>query len=443
MQAEVAPDSDRAIPHHNIRAVFARRGFRRLLSVRLTSQLGDGLFQAGLAGSVLFNPERAASPLAIAGAFAVLLLPYSLLGPFVGVFLDRWSRRQVLFTANTLRALLVLPGAWLVWHGRDGAGLVVSALAVIALNRFFLAGLSAAQPHVVDEPRLVTANSFATTVGSATYSGGLAVAATVFHLTGTGVHPYAVVASTAALWYGFSAVLTLISFRPDALGPDDAHIPGGPISAAIVGNARGMVEGLRHLAERRVAWSFVAVQAVHRGCYGVLAIATLLLYRNYYAFDDPGASMSGLLPVAGAAAAGALVAAVVTPPIARRYGATRWVTGLMAGLGLLVPALGLPFQAALTVAGAAVISIATQGVKIVSDTALQVECEDDFRGRVFSVNDTAMNLLFVIGLFLGALLLPADGHSAVALFLLGVGYAALATWFALASARIAPAPIRT
>src|SRR5688500_12088326 len=51
--------------------------FRRLLELRLVSQFGDGLFAAGLAGAILFNPEREATPLAIAGAFAVLFLPYS------------------------------------------------------------------------------------------------------------------------------------------------------------------------------------------------------------------------------------------------------------------------------------------------------------------------------------------------------------------------------
>ena len=64
--------------------------------MRTASQFGDGLFQAGLAGALLFNPERAADPLAIAGAFAVLFLPYSLLGPFAGALMDRWDRRLVL-----------------------------------------------------------------------------------------------------------------------------------------------------------------------------------------------------------------------------------------------------------------------------------------------------------------------------------------------------------
>ena len=34
--------------------------------------------------------------MAAVDAFAVLYLPYSLIGPFAGVFIDRWSRRQII-----------------------------------------------------------------------------------------------------------------------------------------------------------------------------------------------------------------------------------------------------------------------------------------------------------------------------------------------------------
>ena len=99
------------------RSVRALPEFWRLLELRTVSQFGDGLFQAGLAGALLFNPERAAGPWEIAGAFAVLYLPYSLLGPFAGALLDRWDRRLVLVGANFGRLLLVLGVAALLAAG--------------------------------------------------------------------------------------------------------------------------------------------------------------------------------------------------------------------------------------------------------------------------------------------------------------------------------------
>ncbi|MBX9638698.1 MAG: MFS transporter, partial [Mycobacteriaceae bacterium] len=90
------------------RSVRALPDFWRLLQLRMASQFGDGLFQAGLAGALLFNPDRAADPLAIARAFAVLFLPYSLLGPFAGALMDRWDRRLVLVGANSARLCFIV-----------------------------------------------------------------------------------------------------------------------------------------------------------------------------------------------------------------------------------------------------------------------------------------------------------------------------------------------
>lgn len=82
--------TDTRPPDTGWQAIRGMPEFRRLLELRATSQFGDGLFQAGLAGAILFGTERAATPTEIALSFAVTFLPYSLLGPFAGPLLDRW-----------------------------------------------------------------------------------------------------------------------------------------------------------------------------------------------------------------------------------------------------------------------------------------------------------------------------------------------------------------
>ncbi len=200
--------------------------------------------------------------------------------------------------------------------------------------------------------------------------------------------------------------------------------------------ARGFVAGVRHLLNRPAAAQVVAVQAIHRGLYGVLALMTLLLYRNYFYAGSPRASVAGLLPVAAAAAVGALVAALITPAATRRVGWQRWVVVLLVALTIGVPALCLPMREGLLISGAVLISVAAQGIKIVSDTALQVECADDFRGRVFSVNDTVYNLLFVAGVFVGAHVLPTTGHAPRVVLLVGVAYGLVTLWYAMVSPRV-------
>ena len=151
--------------------LLKRRDFRRLFAVRLTSQFGDGVFQVALASYVLFSPERAPDAAAIAGLFAVALLPYSILGPFTGVLLDRWSRRQILFGANLTRAALVIGIGVIVAAGNAGVPFYLAVLLTLGVNRFLLSGLSAGLPHVVERDELVMANAVTPTSGTASRPG--------------------------------------------------------------------------------------------------------------------------------------------------------------------------------------------------------------------------------------------------------------------------------
>jgi len=135
---------------------LSQRGFRRLYAARLLGQFGDGVFQASLAGAVLFNPERQAHAGDVAAGFAALLVPYSLVGPFAGVLLDRWRRQRVLVVSNVLRALGVLVIGVQILGGLHGQPFYASALVLVSISRLYLSALSAALPHVVDLGDLVT-----------------------------------------------------------------------------------------------------------------------------------------------------------------------------------------------------------------------------------------------------------------------------------------------
>jgi MFS family permease len=134
---EVTQPGDSESAHHlriGARRLLAFAGFRRLLFSRFASQWGSGLFQTGLAGAVVFNPERQVSPTAIAAGFLVLLLPYSVIGPFAGALLDRWDRRRVLVAANVLQSVLIVAAAVCVAAGVGGLALLMLALVVIVLS---------------------------------------------------------------------------------------------------------------------------------------------------------------------------------------------------------------------------------------------------------------------------------------------------------------------
>jgi MFS family permease len=391
-----------------VRLLFGRPDFRRLLATRLLSQSGDGVLQAALAGTVLFNPQRATDPVDVAAGFAVLLLPYSLVGPFAGVLLDRWSRRQVLVAANLVRSVLVLLVAALVAAGVAGVPLYGAGLLVFGVNRFLLAALSAGLPHTIEQDWLVSANAFSTTAGTAASVVGGGAAVGIATLAGSDDAAYAVVAAAAALPY-LAAALMAAGFSRGHLGPDST-VGAERLTAGDV--ARGMVAGARHVAAIAPAAAALAAISVHRVCFGFLTLMTLLLYRN--TFDPWGpllpTGLAGVSQWVFAGAAGALLAAGVTPRMVRRIGKPRWTTLLLA-LGVGQVALWVPFLPPTAVAAGFVLGFVGQGVKICTDTTLQETVADDHRGRVFSFYDTLFNVTFVVAVVAGAFLLPSSGIS--------------------------------
>lgn len=421
---------------HNLRALLAVPAFRRLLAVRLGGQFTDGVFQAALAGSVLFNPDRRATPTAIALAAAVLVLPYSLVGPFAGVLLDRWSRRTLAVVTNLVRAGVVLPIAAMIFLGAEGPLFFVSTLVVIGLGRLLLSGLSAATPHVVPDQGLVTANAVGGTAGSVAYSAGLGCALLLLQTAFPAGDPgYAAIALLAPVGYLACGALARFSFARLELGPDQAlpHRPGLAGEAASV--VRGMAEGVRHLGRARGAAYVIAAQAGFRLLFGVLALAMLLLYRNRFRGDDLGGVPTQLGLVFAGGAAGVLLAAGVTPAAARRIGGWRWVTGLLAAVAVALPVFGLPFDPRLLVAVVLVVNVAGHGIKIVVDTMVQHECADAFRGRVFAVNDTTFNLAYALGAVAASRFVPDDGRSPLLLGVAAAGCACLAAGYAVAARR--------
>lgn len=406
----------------DLRTVLRVRDFRRLFAVRLVSQAGDGAFQVALASLVFFSPERSATAGAAAAAFAVMALPYTLVGPFAGVLLDRWRRRQVLLVANGFRALLVVAVAAVVAFASVGPLLYVMVLACLSINRFFLTALGASLPHVVVRDELVMANALSPTSGTlaAIVGGGLSYL--LRSRLPSGDFGDAIILLLSAGVYAMAAALATRMHR-DLLGP--VH---GERTAV---GWRAVAAGARHVRARPVVAASLSVIAVSRFGYGLTTITTILLSRNY--LNDPRdveAGLSLLALVFGASGVGFILAALLTPAATERWGTSGWVWRCLA-LGALAQVVIVVRLSELIALGTAVLlGVAVQGIKICVDATLQREVDDDFRGRVFAFYDMVFNVAFVLAAALAALTVPSSGYSPPM-------WAAIAALYLLASAAYA------
>ena len=400
------------------------RRFRQLLATRVAGQTGDGVFQIALASFVIFSPDHQTSAAKIAAGFATLLLPYSLVGPFAGVLIDRWQRQRILLWSNLLRAALVCAVGVVVATGGQGSLFYVASLTVIGVNRFVLSALSASLPHVVPLDQLVTANSLSSTLGTIAALAGAGGGIGVRGLVGSSDRGVGVVAATAAAAY-LIAAFAATALAPDLLGPDTGFLPV-PLRNALGGVWAGIGAGASHVRQRKPAMLALFAIGTHRFFFAISTVSTLLLYRNYTGFTDHGwvqTGLAGLGQIVAASSVGVLVAAAVTPAAVRRVGKSPWIVGCFTLAALVEATLAATYRQVPFLGAALLLGFAAQGSKICVDTIVQERIDDEFRGRVFAFYDIVFNVAFVAAAVLSAVLLPPTGKSYAVLALIAVGYA--------------------
>jgi MFS family permease len=394
----------------NVWQLLTDRKFSRLLRVRWTGQMTDGIFQSALASFILFSPERQANALSAALAFAVVLLPYSIIGPFVGTILDRVSRQRAIAFSNLSRAITLSIIALLLFQGHTGIEITIFVLVAFGVNRLILAGLSAGIPLMIESKSLISANALAVTGGSVwvVLGGGIGLGMrSLLDSVTSADSADAYIILLGAVGY-LTASLFASNLKKDEIGPLEHEIKNASFTQGLI----EMREGIKFLSQNIDAARGIAAVAVHRGGITALTLIALLLERN--TFHDPADSEAGLAGLSftlSIAACGFVVGAVIAPYGVRKVGRHRWMR-LMLSASTLGPLFIVFSRTPLTLAIAAfVTALFGQSLKVTNDALVQSKIDDIYRGRVFSVYDVVVNGAIVSGAVIAALLLPDTGDS--------------------------------
>jgi MFS family permease len=362
-----------------------------------------------LASFVLFSPERAPNAVSAALAFAVVLLPYSLIGPYVGTFLDRFSRQRIIRNCNYLRAVNLLIIAWLINNSSTGIILTLFVLFAFGVNRLILSGLSAGLPLLVKKEELIAANALAVTGGTiwVVIGGGIGIA--IKNLLSKGAdadYADAVVVLVAAMGF-LIAALACFRLNKYEIGPSEHE------TSREVRGYKEVLEGVAILRSHPDALRGIVAVGIQRGGITALTLMALLLERNSFNDpQDPDAGLAGFGMALAIAGIGIGLGAIISPYGVLKFGRHRWMRLLMF---LCVPPL-IVYAAQvneITMIGSAfLVGLCGQGIKVTNDALVQSKINDDYRGRVFAFYDVAVNAGIVIGAIGAALLLPDNGVTA-------------------------------
>lgn len=371
--------------------------FRRLFGIRLASQCGDGLFQASLISSFVFSPERADTALDFAIATLVVALPFTLLGPFAGVFIDRWSRRRILLLAPWIRAATV--GLVLLDPDNFAVPFFAGALFVLSVNRFYLSTASAVVPRLVPTKDLLMANSMTSVGGTFALLTGAFTGGKIAEAAGA----IPVVLGAAALW------ILASWFASRILDPLVPHtLPETRVLDQIGIVARGFAEGISRMAHTpRAIWPIGGITLDQTG-QGLVLVLSLVVFRDR--FEEGVGSFSNLI---GAGGVGVLLGILTVGVLEERFRKERIVAGSFAIGGIALLAVSTRITGFTVLFASFAIGLTYAWKKIATDTIVQSSIPDGFRGRVFAVYDVGYNMARTAAGFLAVPLIPALGDAGV------------------------------
>ena len=404
--------------------------FRNLLGAQFAAQAGDGLVQGALAtviafgGQKGFDLEGAKNPDDILRIALYIFIPYTLVSPFLGVVIDRWDRRSLLFVANGLRAVVVtLVVAFAVVQGNFGdvpdAFLFLSFLLTLSATRVVLATKAAALPQTLQESSLVEGNAVSQLGGAMFQLGGVGVAFIGKEIVGA--EPIVV---AGALVYAVGAMFALAMKPSD---PDHQKTSFGQELGRVVQNIGA---GFREVAGNAKAGAAITTYFWLRLLWSFSLVGIGFIARELLADDDLViAALTG-----GAGAAGATLGFILAARLTEKVPTTaKLVVGASAVGGSAVAVLGALDTSVTLAVLTFFLGFGFFLAKISLDTMVQEALGNDFRGRAFSLYDIAYNIAWVLAAGLMKVIWPDDNEGGLIIAGMGVvfllGVAALGAWF--------------
>ncbi len=384
--------------------VLRNRNFLALWSGQVFSQLADKVYLVLMIMLITkhFQSEGQTISGWVSAIMIAFTIPAVLFGSVAGVYVDHWSKKTVLVSTNLLRGGLVLVLPLLMWVSQGWsalAGVPIGFLVMLGitflvstLTQFFAPAEQTAIPLLVERKHLLSANSLYTTTMMASVIVGFAVGEPLLAFADMAIAPLVNNVDIGkellvGISYATAGVLLLL-IRPhekvDHSKQDTPHV------------WENIRDGLRYLKNHeRVRGAMIQLVIL----FSIFAALAVLAVRLAEVIPEIKSSQFGFLLAAGGI--GMAVGAVVLGHDGQRFARAQLnlygslgMTATLAALSLFNQRL-VPVLILLAVFGACAAIVA-----IPMQTTIQEETPEEMRGKVFGLQNNAINIALSLPLAL-------------------------------------------
>ena len=389
---------------------WKHRPFAGLAAVNNLSGAGDALVTVALAGSVFVSVSLHAARGRTALGLICTVLPFAVVGPFVGPAIDRLrgGRRFIVFGAAAGRlAACLLMASWI----HSLLLFPAAFLSLVCSKTHAVAKASLVPGAVDDDDDLVRANSRLAVGGSVVTSVAAAFGGLVYKIFGSRPLLDLDVLVFAAC-AGVSLYL-LRNIRESGRAVDDS--PVSPVSPVSAGDAVGArrVRRRRVRPDRSRVWRAIdrvrpdshpyiprTLRLASVAMSGMRATAGFLTALVVFGFRREGAPVIWYGLVAIASVGGNFGGALLAPRLRFRLSERALVGGAAVAIGGAAIAVSFMsglhrYPAALVLAG--VVALGASLAKTAFDAIVQRDIRDQDRSRLFARFESIFQLVWVVG----------------------------------------------
>jgi MFS family permease len=368
----------------NESSVFANPNFLSLWFSQIFCQIADKIFLVLIIAIVSNQFQSANEPISgwVSAVMVAFTIPAILFGTIAGVYIDRWLKRRVLIISNLARGVLVLAiPLWLEFAKGDRMafwGLLTITFLVSTFTQFFTPAEQSAITIVVDKPNLLSANSIYTTTIMAALVLGFALGEPLLAFADFVLpdHGQEWVVGGCYLMAGLVLFWLRTGETPASLHWEKFHL------------GKDIQEGFKYLTQNRRSLAAL-LQLV--GTFSIIAALTVLAVRLAEVMPEIKSEQFGFL--LAVASLGMAIGAGIVARIGHLW--KRQTLALVGSVGMAIFMAGLAYFCdrfgigLLTIGGTGIFA----GLCVIPmQTVLQEDTPEEVRGKVFGLQNNAVNI---------------------------------------------------